>query len=861
MSKRLIIRVLLISLLSITSLMAQEELIQEFPLIHNNITLNRLAKPGIPFDKVGRRFAILGDESGSFEAWAYPLKLFRNFSFSFFVKESTRPIHASDIVRSISVSPEATILTYTYQSFTVKAIYVTSIDQSGAAIFLKVDSSVPLTIVCGFLPILQPMWPAGIGGQYAYWNNNLKAYILSEPTGKNHAIVGSPAASGISYTPAHMLSDTPSEFKIEIPDPKKIHNKYIPIYIAGGKGDRKSIQKTYEYFINNPEDLYLKTQEHYCKLRENTLRIKTPDKRLNLAFEWAKVAFDNLIVENPDLGKGLVAGLGASGTSGRPGFGWFFGGDTYINAFSINSYGDFNNVRDALAFTKKWQRSDGKMAHELSQAAGYIDWWKDYPYGYIHGDTTPYYIVAVYDYVKMSGDTEFLKSSWSSLKQAFEWCLSTDANRDGLMDNKKAGLGALEYGALTGIETDVYLAAIWTQATYSMQQLSKIIGDKASVKKAGTCFQKAKAAFDARFWDEETKFYSYAFNVRNTHVKDISPWNSLGLMWRLGTYERCLHSLEKLLSSDLNTDWGIRSISEKSSFFQPLNYNYGAVWPFLTSWVTTALYKNHMPLQGFTLLCATAQYTFNHGLGTITEVFSGTHHIWPQEAVAHQGFSSAGVILPFVRGLLGLEGDALNNKVFFAPQFPPNWEHVDIGPYKIGKARFFFKYFRTKDTIDVNIRAENAHGFVIHFSPALERGSKILNIKVNGSLSNFTIKTEGQVIFPLVEIPVDDAPLEVSMKFVPTLEICPVIPETKPGERNKGIKIISTQRDESTLRVNVEGLSGTPYALGVRNIELLESIEGAKVEGGELKFQIPGPKTGTFVSHTIAIQLKQQQKQ
>jgi len=363
MHKRLIIKVLLISLLSITSLMAQEGLIQEFPLIHNNITLNRLAKPGTPFDKVGRRFAILGDESGSFEAWAYPLKLFRNFSFSFFVKESTRPIHASDIVRSISVSPEATILTYTYQSFTVKAIYVSSVDQPGASIFLKVDSSVPLTIVCGFLPVLQPMWPAGIGGQYAYWNNNLKAYILSEPTGKNHAIVGSPAASGISYTPAHMLSDTPSEFKIEIPDPKKTHNKYIPIYIAGGKGERASIQKTYEYFINNPEDLYLKTQEHYCKLRENTLRIKTPDKRLNLAFEWAKVAFDNLIVENPDLGKGLVAGLGASGTNGRPGFGWFFGGDAYINSFSINSYGDFNNVRDALAFTQKWQRSDGKMAH------------------------------------------------------------------------------------------------------------------------------------------------------------------------------------------------------------------------------------------------------------------------------------------------------------------------------------------------------------------------------------------------------------------------------------------------------------------------------------------------------------------
>jgi len=35
-------------------------------------------------------------------------------------------------------------------------------------------------------------------------------------------------------------------------------------------------------------------------------------------------------VDNPLLGKGMVAGLGASGSSGRPGFGWFFGGDGEI---------------------------------------------------------------------------------------------------------------------------------------------------------------------------------------------------------------------------------------------------------------------------------------------------------------------------------------------------------------------------------------------------------------------------------------------------------------------------------------------------------------------------------------------------
>ncbi|MFC2168686.1 hypothetical protein ACFLRW_06840, partial [Acidobacteriota bacterium] len=386
---------------------AQEGLIQEFEIKTNKMTLERLARPGTPFDKVGRKFAVLGDESGTFEAWAYPLKILRDFQISFFIGSSTQSVKAGDIVRYISVLPEATILTFTFQSFTVKAIYITPVHKPGAIIFLKVDTEVPLTIVCGFLPILQPMWPAGIGGQFAYWNEDIKAYIISESTGKNHGLVGSPAASGLSYTPAHMLSDSPSEFQIKLPDPKIIKDKFIPIYLAGGQGDREGILNVYKKLQESPEQLYVENVLHYQNLQETTLQIQTPEPELDLAFYWAKVAFDNLIVDNPNLGKGLVAGLGVSGTSGRPGFGWFFGGDAYINALSFMSYGAHEDVREILKFTQLWQREDGKMSHELSQAEGYIDWWNDYHYGYSHGDTTPYYIVAMFDYMQKSGDIDF----------------------------------------------------------------------------------------------------------------------------------------------------------------------------------------------------------------------------------------------------------------------------------------------------------------------------------------------------------------------------------------------------------------------------------------------------------------------
>ena len=856
MKEKKILPFLVILLICWGSIQAQEGLVQEFEIKTHNMTLERLARPGTPFDKVGRKFAVLGDESGTFEAWAYPLKILRNFEISFFIGSSTRAVKAGDIVQYVSVSPEVTFLTFTYQSFTVKAFFITPVHEPGAIILLKVDTEVPLTIVCGFLPVLQPMWPAGIGGQFVYWNEDLKAYIISESTGKNHGLVGSPTASGLSYTPAHMLSDSPNEFQIKLSDPINVKDKFIPIYLAGGQGDREDILNIYKKLQESPEQYYLENVRHYQNLQENTLQIQTPEPKLDLAFHWAKVAFDNLIVDNPNLGKGLVAGLGASGSSGRPGFGWFFGGDAYINSFSFMSYGAHENVREILKFTQNWQRDDGKMSHELSQAEGYIDWWNDYHYGYIHGDTTPYYITAMYDYMQKSGDVDFIKESWGSLKKAYTWCLSTDANNDGLMDNKKAGLGALEYGALTGIETDIYLAAVWIRAAMGMQQMALAADDTTLGRAAAQDFILAQKAFEEKFWDKDSQFYVYAFNTEGKHVKEISPWNAVGLMWKLGTPERSQISLERICSSELTTDWGIRSISNKSPYFQPLNYNYGAVWPFLTSWVTTALYKHSMPLQGYTLLLATAQHTFDNALGSITEVFSGSQNVWPQEAVSHQGFSTAGVTLPLVRGLMGLEGDAINKFLFFSPHFPADWENVKINNYKIGNASFSIDYKKSPGKISVNIQSEKADKYKIHFAPNFSATTIIQSFSINGEPAAFDTIQSSQTIQIRANSHINESPLLLELETLPSLEILSVIPKTKIGDRNKGLKILSVQKKGTSIVIKVEGLAKTEYVLRILNPEMAQSVIGAVIKEGQLKITIPKGPSGEFVPHQITIQIR-----
>lgn len=838
-----------------TWLLAQEGTVPAFDLDGlADLRLTAPAQPFTPFDQCGRRFAILGAQSGRFEAWAYPLKLFRAFQMSFYIGASTRPIPAEEIVRRVEVTPAATTLVYTFQSFTVKAHYVTAVDTPGAVILLDIASTEPLSIVCGFLPVLQPMWPAGIGGQYAYWNGDLKAYLISETTRKNHGLVGSPCAAGLSYTPAHMLSDAPSEFRIDIPDPAAIRGRFIPLIMAGGKGAREDVIGAYKALMTDPQRVYKKAVAHHRALQERTLAIRTPVKSIDLALAWAKASYDGLVVDHPTLGTGLVAGLGASGTSGRPGFGWFFGGDTYINSLSLDSYGDYATVKKVLSFMVPFQRQDGKMAHEITQAVDDVDWFGDYPYAYIHGDTSPYFIVAVSDYVTSSGDTAFVRTNWETLRKAYDWSLATDQNGDGLMDNAAAGLGALEYGQLAGgIATDIYIGAVWTRAAQVMPRLARWAGQTEFADTAEKTARLAEKSFKEKFWDKDADVYAYAFGSDSSHVKAFSPWNAVGLMWGLGEPDRSAATLSRLASAELMTDWGVRSISNQSPYYEALNYNYGAVWPFLNSWVASALFRHGFLLQGYATLKATIDQVYRNQLGAVGEVFSGTLHAWPGEAVAHQGFSTAGTVLPLVRGLLGLEGDALGHTLRFAPQCPADWTDYAAKNVHIGGATFDLSVKRGDKALTVEVRSQSASGFTLELAPYFGPGTAIGQVWIDGVEAARRVHETDRFVQPMITVPIQSERHVVTVAFTPTVEVLPPVVQSEIGDESHGLRIRSVTRSGQVLALDCEGLAGWTYDLGVTQAGLIRKVDGASHKAGRLTIPFPPSDSGGYVRKTVTV--------
>jgi hypothetical protein len=309
--------------------------------------------------------------------------------------------------------------------------------------------------------------------------------------------------------------------------------------------------------------------------------------------------------------------------------------------------------------------------------------------------------------------------------------------------------------------------------------------------------------------------------------------------------------------ADLTTDWGIRMLSNRSPLFEPLNYNYGACWPFLSGWVAAALFEYGFLPQGYQVLLANVRHTFDNDLGTVMELFSGHQNAWPQEGVPHQGFSSTGVVLPLVRGLIGLSGNALARKISFDPCFPANWPAVSVENWKVGPAVLALEYARKADRVTLRIRSENAAGFDFAFGPAFGLGTTILGATRNGvRAATFPDERPGiqafraGLSFPLTG---DDT---VELRISPAPEIVAPAVETATGDLNKGLRVIRTALDGRDLKIDLEGLAGETYVLDVVNEDRVESVAGAGFDGRRLKITFPTSVGAGYIAAKVTIRVK-----
>ena len=419
--------------------------IARFELPESGLTWRDAAHPLRFFDATGRRAGVFGKQTGHFEAWIYPIKVLHGFRLEFHQEGTVEAVRGETLLEQIIARPESTTLIYVHPNFTVREIIWVPLEEPAIVVTFDVDSRKPLALTAKFLPDFKPMWPASLGGQHSYWLDEEKAFGLTDGTERPTALIGSPAVGAFTEFMDHQLISGEMLLQLRI-EPEQARTMLFPLVMAVSMESSQKARESYRSVLSRVRELYEQRARYHREFLARTLEMETPDAELNRALVWAKVALDAGWVCHGSYGCGLVAGYGPSGGGERPGFAWWFGGDALMATWALEDYGDLPGALEALRFLKARQRADGKMMHEMTQSVDLIDWFGKYGFAYYHADTTPLYLYSVAEYWRRTGDVRFLEEFWESAKRAYAYCISTVDPTDGLMDNTKAGLAAIEVG-------------------------------------------------------------------------------------------------------------------------------------------------------------------------------------------------------------------------------------------------------------------------------------------------------------------------------------------------------------------------------------------------------------------------------
>jgi len=770
---------------------------------------SQAAQPSHYAESVGRRAALLGRQDGTFEAWVYPVKVLRDFRLSVYFDGALEPLPLSDLAERIDFRPGRVTITHAHAGFTIRQTWVAALDRPAAVVLLDIDTARPLRLRASFVPEMRPMWPASFGGQTSYFDESEHAMLLEEGTGKHAAVVGSPLFARTSEQIGHQLPDRIVLMEMDVTP--EAARQPVPIVIAASGAGSADARRIYREVMASLPQVVAEPDRYYADFLSHTMRIETPEPVLNDAFQAAEVALEKGWICVDDVGCGLVAGFGPSGASQRPGFAWFFGGDALMNSWSILDYGDLARTRAVLEFQRSHQRADGKMMHELTQSAALLDW-NQYPYGYYHADTTPLYLMSAAAYVDRSGDREFLRQSWPSLVKAYRFCL-TALDTDGLMSNRKAGAAAVETGALSGrVEKDVYLAGVWVAGLDGFARLAALSGDADLVANARQQLARARASLGG--WFLESKgFLPFGRLQDGSSYEALSSWQAIAVDQGGLPEDKAMRAAGAFNRPELSADWGTRLFATDSPYYDPLSYNDGSVWPFVTGFAMMAEFRHHRAMAALQHLYGVSSLTGWLEGGDIPEYLSGDRAQALPHAVPHQLFSSAAVVHPLVSGLLGLEGDATAGELRFAPHLPAAWKHARFARYRVGESEVAGEVTREMGMLRVRLTIKGKP-LALRIAPAFPAGTVVENAVTDGKPVAIRTEDYGADVHAAFSTG-PSAAADIVFHVDEGVEIMPAWFTPEPGDRSRAVRILNTTAGGDRVEFELAGPAGSAAPLQV----------------------------------------------
>lgn len=666
----------------------------------------------------GRRVLVTGGEQrGIREIWAHPNRLLQDLSVLVGGEEP--------LVRDAQITPVLIQRHLVSRARIVEETAATALEHPIVLLDYRPEKvgrarglRIPPELTLRWRVDLRRAWPypAGCGGDLRYRLGSERGYlVITDSTGLPRAafLPGGPVEWRVR--PAEDAPALLCELRVTLEAPFRLA-------ILGGATRAELDGAVAALGRRSVQGLTAQRTRHEAQLQEHTVRVRSPDEPLNRAFEWAKTRLDGFFVETPGVGRSVVAGYATSRPGwgdGRPGYAWYFGRDACWTAFALLAAGDYASVRLVVRFLGSTQDVSGKVIHEHTTS------------GLAHydaADSTPLYLLLVARYAAWTGDLAFLEERWTEIERAYRYCLETDADGDGLIENTSVGHGWIEMGPLSGAHVTLYLASVWAAALSGLEPVARALGHGATADELTQRAARARAQIDQRFLLEDG--YALGLMKDGTPQRHRTALTAVALLLGVADPAAATDWLEAIATPAFSAPWGVRLISRDDPLYNSAAYHGGAVWPLYTGWVSLAEYACHRGEQGFAHLMANARLPFARGQGSFDEVLDGD--IGTVAGVCpDQAWSAAMLVAPVIEGMLGARPDALAGRLTLAPHLPARWNACEWRGLHVGHTTLDVRVSASPDRVIVRLRRTAGGRLGVTVAPALPAGRVATSVTID----------------------------------------------------------------------------------------------------------------------------------
>jgi glycogen debranching enzyme len=366
----------------------------------------------------------------------------------------------------------------------------------------------------------------------------------------------------------------------------------------------------------------------------------------------------------------------------------------------------------------------GKILHEMRKSE--MAKLGEVPFGRYYGsvDATPLFIILAGAYYSRTGDHAFLQRIWPHVERAVTWIDDYgDMDGDGFVEySRHSANGLVQQGwkdsndsvfhadgrlaeapiALCEVQGYVYAAKL------AAAHMVRGLGDSERGRQFEVEAKDLGRKFDEAFWCEDLGIYALALDAKKRPCRVRSSNAGQCLFTGIAAPEHARRTAETLMSEELFTGWGVRTIASTESRYNPLSYHNGSVWPHDNSIIANGMAKIGCRKMAGRILLALLDLSAEVELRRLPELICGLNRrpnegptLYPV-ACSPQSWAAATPLL-ILEGCLGLTVQADRSRIIFdRPFLPEGISHLYIRNLRCGPAVAHLALERRGDAVLVH---------------------------------------------------------------------------------------------------------------------------------------------------------------